>query len=304
MPPRTNQFQKLVYDLERQLAPLGAIVEESAMLPERVSGELREVDVLISLDEGQHRVRIGIECQDRSRPATKPWVEAIAKKHEELGINKTVLVSSSGFHASARRRAESLFMSALDVTSVDGADWPVEVLHNLRIPVRDRSSTITKIGWGFLELGPGQTLKTTSNMKGVKAELPSGSRVNLLEIVQQYGNGILEKTAEQDEGPQFFLGRLHDDLRLYRGCEFIGVVRFLWMRWKHTTRYFAIRLKPLRYRNRILAVGRAKRRGVEWIATAIVEGPGVIRIRCESSGTLKTVLKLGKLPKEVEHLGM
>src|SRR5437667_1548899 len=151
MPARTNQFQKLVYEVERQLAPLGAVVEESAMLPERVSGELREVDILISLDEGHHRVRIGIECQDRSRPATKQWVEAISKKHAELGINKTVLVSSSGFYAAARRRAESLFMSIIDLAELGQADWPTEIFRHLKVPVRDRSSEIVKIGWGFLE---------------------------------------------------------------------------------------------------------------------------------------------------------
>ncbi|MGA2222257.1 MAG: hypothetical protein ABSH21_10890 [Verrucomicrobiia bacterium] len=304
MPARTNQFQKLVYEIERQLAPLGAVVEESAMLPERVTGELREVDILVSLDEGHHRVRIGIECQDRSRPATKQWVEAIAKKHEDLGINKTVLISSSGFYAAARRRAESLFVSVLDITGIAKADWPTEVLRNLKVPVRDRSSEIIKIGWGFLELGPGQTRKTVSNLKGVTAQLPNGPRVDLLKVVQQYGNGILEQAAGQDEGPQVAIGRLHHDLRLYRGREFIGVVRFLFLRWKHTTRFFAIRLKPFRYGNRVLAVGQAKRRGIQWTASAIVESPGVVRIRCEAPGTLKTTLRVGKLPKGQEHLAM
>jgi len=304
MPARTNEFQKLVYEIERQLAPLCAVVEESAMLPERLSGDLREVDVLVSLDEGHHRVRIGIECQDRSRPATKQWVEAIAKKHEELGINKTVLISSSGFHASARRRAESLFMSVLDITSIDKADWPTEILRNLKVPVRDRSSEITKIGWGFLELGPGQTQNTVSNLKGVTAELPDGTRIDLLEVVQQHGNGILEQLTGQEEGPERAVGRLHHDLRLYRGREFIGVVRFLFLWWKHTTRFFAIRLKPYRYCDRILAIGRAKRRGIQWAATAIVESPGVVRIRCEAPGTLKTTLTACKLPKKLQHLAM
>jgi hypothetical protein len=274
------------------------------MLPERVTGELREVDILVSLDEGHHRVRIGIECQDRSRPATKQWVEAIAKKHEELGINKTVLISSSGFYAAARRRAESLFISVLDITGIDKADWPTEVLRNLKVPVRDRSSEVIKIGWGFLELGPGQTRKTVSNLNGVTAQLPSGPRIDLLEVVQQYGNGILEKVAGQDEGPQDAIGRLHHDLPLYRGREFIGIVRFLFLRWKHTTRFFAIRLKPYRYGNRVLAMGRVKRRGIQWTASAIVESSGLVRIRCEAPGTLKTIFRFDKLPKGQEHLAI
>ncbi len=299
MPARTNEFQRLVYEIERQLAPLGAVVKESAMLPERVSRELREVDILVSLDEGHHRVRIGIECQDKSRPATKQWVEAIAKKHEELGINKTVLVSSAGFYAAARRRAELLFMGVIDITNIGQADWPTEVLRHLKVPVRDRSSEVIKVGWGFLELGPGQTRKTVSNLKSVKAELPNGSRIDLIAVVQKYGNGILKEVATHEEGPETAVVRLHDDLRLFRRREFIGTVRFLSMRWKHTTQYFVIRLKPIRYGNRVLAIGRAKRRGVEWTATAIVEGSGV-RVRCEAPKTLATSFLFGELPKELD----
>jgi hypothetical protein len=304
MPARTNPFQRLVYEIERQLAPLGAVVKESAMLPERMSGEFREVDILVSLDEGYHCVRIGIECQDRSRPATKQWVEAIAKKHEELGINKTVLVSSSGLYPPAKRRAESLFMSVIDIANIERADWPTEVLRHLKVPVRDRSSEVVKVGWGFLELGPGQTLKTTSNLEGVKAQLPNGSKVNLLEIVKHYGNSVLKQTSADEEGPEFLAGRLHDDLQLFRRREFVGTVRFIFMWWKHTTQYFAIRLKPIRYGDRVLAIGRAKRRGIEWTATAIVESPGVVHVRCEAPKALATTLKFEKLPKGMEHLAM
>lgn len=304
MPARTNQFQNLVYEIERQLAPLGAIVEQSAMLPERLSGELREVDILVSLDEGYHRVRIGIECQDKSRPATKQWVEAIAKKHEELGINKTVLVASAGFYSAARRRAASLFIGVVDIENIAKADWPTEVLRHLKIPVRDRSSEIVKIGWGFQDLGPNQTRKTVSNLSEVKAELPNGSQINLLEVVQEYGNGILKQTAGQEEGPQFAVVRLREDLRLLRRREYIGTVRFLFMTWKHRTHYFVIRLKPVRYGDRVLAIGRTRRRGLEWTAAAIVENSGAVRVRCDAPKALTTIFSLAKLPKELEHLVM
>jgi hypothetical protein len=261
MPARTNHFQRLVYEIERQLAPLGAVVRESAMLPERVSGELREVDILVSLDEGHHRVQIGVECQDQSRPANKQWVEAIAKKHEELGINKTVLISSSGFYATAKRRAESLFMSVINIENVNQADWPTEILHHLKVPVRDRSSEVIKVGWNFLELGPGQTPQTLSNLIGVKAKLPDGSTVDLLEIIQHYGNAVLTQMTAHEEGPPFAMGRLHDDLRLFRRRQFIGTVRHILIWWKHSTEYFVIHLKPIRYGGRVLAIGKKSGEG-------------------------------------------
>ena len=83
-------------------------------------------------------------------------MESIAKKNEELGINKTVLASSSGFYAAARRRAESLFTSVFDIARINKADWPTEVLRNPKVPVRDRSSEVINDGSGFLELGSGK----------------------------------------------------------------------------------------------------------------------------------------------------
>jgi hypothetical protein len=165
------------------------------------------------------------------------------------------------------------------------------------VPVRDRSSTVIKIGWVFLELGSGQTLKTLSNLQGVKAELANGEKINLLEIVQQYGNEALKQTATQEQGPESLVCRLHDDLRLFRRQLFIGTVRFLFIKWKHKNQYFFIRLKPVRYGDRVLAIGRAKRRGMEWTATAIVEKPGIVRIRCEAPKTLATTLMFAPLPK-------
>jgi hypothetical protein len=296
MPRRTNKFQRLLFQIEKQLAPLGADVKESVLLPERGTGEMREVDILISLDEGQHRVRIGVECQDKSRPAGKQWVEAIAKKHEELGINKTVLVSSSGFYSAARRKAESLFISVLDFTSIGKADWPKEVLNDLKVYVRDRSSTVIKVGWVFTEIGPGLELKETSNLSNATAQFPNGSRVGLLEIVQHYGNEMLKKFTAYNNGPERAVVRLHEDLRLYRCERYIGTAGFIYLWWKHSTKVFPIRFKPYKYGNRILATGTAKRRGIRWTATAILEDNGHVRVRCEAPGALKVVMQLDDHP--------
>ena len=261
------------------------------MLPERGTGDLREVDILISLDEGQHQVRIGIECQNKSRPASKQWIESIAKKHEELGINKTVLVSSSGFYAAAKRKAESLFISTLDFTNVSDADWPTEVLSDLKVYVRDRSSTITKLGWGLSALAPGVTQEMVSNLTGVVARFPNGKDTDILDVVRHYANSILEQTAEQDEGPAFAVARLHADLHLRRRSRLLGVAQFIYLWWKHSTAIRTIRLKPYRYRGKLLASGTLTRRGIQWTATAIIEQSGIMRIRCAAPGTLKTVLR-------------
>jgi len=47
MPPRTNDFQQFVALLHKQLAPTGATVTESNMVLDRMTGDLREVDVTV-----------------------------------------------------------------------------------------------------------------------------------------------------------------------------------------------------------------------------------------------------------------
>ena len=98
MPKRTTKFQNLIELLERQLAPVGATVFASKLLKDVRSGEDREVDIVIETKSGIHPVVIGIEVIEHKRPASTPWIEGIAKKHEDLAIDKTIAVSRSGFY--------------------------------------------------------------------------------------------------------------------------------------------------------------------------------------------------------------
>jgi len=112
MPKRTTEFQDLIELLERQLAPIGAKVSASMLLTDSHSGEEREVDIVIETTSGIHSFTIGIEVIDHSRPADATWVEGIAKKHESLPINKTILVSRSGFYKPAFIKAKAYKMEA------------------------------------------------------------------------------------------------------------------------------------------------------------------------------------------------
>jgi hypothetical protein len=48
VPKRTNDFQALIVLVERQLAASGVRVVESKMLADRLTGELREIDVCVN----------------------------------------------------------------------------------------------------------------------------------------------------------------------------------------------------------------------------------------------------------------
>jgi Restriction endonuclease len=106
VPKRSNLFQDVVGIIYRHMAG-DARVEESAMLASAVTGNEREVDILITTNVAGHDVRIAVEATDKARPADVMWVEQMVGKHRNLPTDKLVLVSDSGFTSSARATAEA-----------------------------------------------------------------------------------------------------------------------------------------------------------------------------------------------------
>jgi hypothetical protein len=123
MPQRSNEFQRLVNYIESQLAPVDAEVTESALLKDRVTGQDREVDILIEVDVGPRTLRVGIECTATGRPAGSTWVEGMHSKHLHLPIDKSVLVSRSGFSSPALEKAASWGIETLTFEEASDASW-------------------------------------------------------------------------------------------------------------------------------------------------------------------------------------
>lgn len=125
----------LITKIERALAPTEAKITQSALLRDHVTFEDREVDILIETVVGKHHVRIGIEVVDRSRPVSTPWVESIAQKHRDLPLDKSIIVSRSGFYRPARKKAQSKNISTLSFEEAIKADWSrvVRLLPGVRI---------------------------------------------------------------------------------------------------------------------------------------------------------------------------
>jgi hypothetical protein len=134
MSRRTNDFQKLI-EMLTQLLGDGAIVAESKMLTDLVSGEERKVDVYAEGTLAGHTVRIGIECRDHRRKQGVAWVEQMHTKHERLPTNLLILVSRSGFYGSALAKAKTYGIKTITPTRAD-SDLASEVLASLNLAVR------------------------------------------------------------------------------------------------------------------------------------------------------------------------
>lgn len=122
MPRRTNAFQRLVLLLTATLAG-HARVTESAMLRDKVTGELREVDVLVEVTAASYPVTLGLEVVAWARVADVQWVERMHCKHTHLPTDKLVLVSENGFSKQAIRKAEFLGIETLTMDEAFSTDW-------------------------------------------------------------------------------------------------------------------------------------------------------------------------------------
>ena len=131
MPQRTNDFQAVVYFIKQHLAP-DAEVTESAMLRDRQTGALREVDVVMTGTIGGHQVTIGIEVRGQKKKQSVEWVEQTHSKHSRLPIHQTVLVSRSGFTREAERVAARYGIELVTPGQPIGLEGP---LGDLRIQV-------------------------------------------------------------------------------------------------------------------------------------------------------------------------
>src|SRR5688572_759202 len=105
MPKRTNDFQKLIHYIYSQMVPEGATVTESALLRERSSLAKREVDILIEYEIAGTKLRIAVECRDRSRKDDIEWIDGLIGKYRDLEVDKVIAVSNSGFSSDAIEKA-------------------------------------------------------------------------------------------------------------------------------------------------------------------------------------------------------
>jgi len=123
MPKRTNEFQQLIHLINHQLKD-SAKVEESAMLKDKVTGQDREVDVVVTDTVGAYPVRVCVECVAWKKEAPVTWVEQMRAKHDDLPTSYLVLCSVSGFSKSALVKARHYGIRTVTLDRSRSVDWP------------------------------------------------------------------------------------------------------------------------------------------------------------------------------------
>jgi hypothetical protein len=98
-------FEELVCDVAKELSSEAEIFHDFR-LPDRVTGDPRQIDVLIRAPGAFVPVVVAMECRDHARPVDVNAVEGFKSKIDDVRANKGIFVCPSGFTKGARKKAE------------------------------------------------------------------------------------------------------------------------------------------------------------------------------------------------------
>lgn len=118
-------MQRLIRAIEGALAASNKAVkvEMPKMLPDKITGEMREHDVVLTITSGHHQTLVALECRDRSRPVGVNPVEEFSKKCEATGIHSGVIVSSKGFSKTAITKAAFYNIGCFTLKEAESFNW-------------------------------------------------------------------------------------------------------------------------------------------------------------------------------------
>ncbi|MBA4757398.1 restriction endonuclease [Sphingosinicella sp.] len=173
-----ENLQRLVAFLEKQLTE--AKIESPYRLRDKITGRMREHDVVIFSKNGHHDLIIAIECRDRSRPIGVGQVEEFSTKCNDTGVNSGIIASSKGFYTTALLKAEKkgILCFSIEQDNIDG--WAIT-----SIPEPKVSFTRTYVIINFS--GPSKDSYKIFNRLNKVASIEDFSKISL-EKINDRGN--------------------------------------------------------------------------------------------------------------------
>lgn len=120
-----RQLEILVAQIQKELAP-GAIVEHNVKLKGHVTGEMRQIDVLVKQNIGQYEMLVAIDCKDYKSPVDVKGVEEFRGLITDIGAHKGALVCPKGFTRTAKKRAKGFHIDLYSPVDTDPHKWQVK----------------------------------------------------------------------------------------------------------------------------------------------------------------------------------
>jgi len=161
-----KSFEDLIAWIHICLSEKASIVP-NAKIPDKDSGELRQVDIAIYVTDGLYQTLTIVEVRDRKKPVGSPYVEEVKSKKDSVGANAVVIVSKSGFTKPAIQKANKQNIPIMTYDEALKDSW-VEWAMMRTINVVPHNFEILNIDFTFDHELDGASAKAFSAMLDVK----------------------------------------------------------------------------------------------------------------------------------------
>lgn len=114
-----QEYQEAVSVLYEQIEGIGTVLRNQR-IPDRITGQPRQIDTLLTLEAKGHKVSIVIDAKFHSEPIDVKTVEEVAALANAVGGCKSVIFAANGWTKPAEVKAEHLLCD-LELLSLDEA---------------------------------------------------------------------------------------------------------------------------------------------------------------------------------------
>jgi hypothetical protein len=101
-----RDLELTIKKLEECNLPIGAKINSPGFLIDRITGQSREVDILIEQKIGTFDIKIVIECRDRKSSQDTTWIEQLKTKFDDIKADRIIVVSSGKYTSQAIEKAK------------------------------------------------------------------------------------------------------------------------------------------------------------------------------------------------------
>lgn len=176
-----KSFEDLISWIHACIAEKAKVVP-NAKIPDKDSGELRQVDIAIHVTDGPYQMLIILEVRDHKRPVGSGYIEEIKSKKDSVDADAAVIVSKSGFTKPAIQKADNNNIRIMTYDEALRDSW-VEWAEMKKITVFNHNFEILRVDFTFaheLDITSAKAFSTMLNVKlkpdQVKFQVEGGSK--------------------------------------------------------------------------------------------------------------------------------
>lgn len=100
-----QEYQEAVALLYEQLEGFGK-VKRNVLIPDKITGQNRQIDVLIEIEERGHKLKIVVDAKFHAEPLDVKDIEEVLALSHAAKANKTVIVALNGWTKPAEIKAQ------------------------------------------------------------------------------------------------------------------------------------------------------------------------------------------------------